>query len=184
MVPQPWRVKPRNPTLLRSSAPTLRPELGVFQPRRHSRHKRPQRASVSGAAEGNPRPPGSAVGFAERLWETPAPEVEDQNEPLAGGSRSRFPPFERRYAKPPAAALLTGQAVRELASAAPSPSMLIVCFGGERGLCPPLPCKGKSVFPSFLRSPSARSVQDRRGSAPGGFCVAPSAPPRAGVPPG
>ena len=27
MVPQPWRVKPRNPTLLRSSAPTLRPEL-------------------------------------------------------------------------------------------------------------------------------------------------------------
>ena len=50
-------------------------------------------ASVSGAAEGNPRPPGSAVGFAEDLWETPAPEVEDQNEPLAGGSRSRFPPF-------------------------------------------------------------------------------------------
>lgn len=39
-----------------------------------------------------------------------------QAEQLAGRSRSRLPPFGRRYAKPPAAALLTGQVARELAS--------------------------------------------------------------------
>ncbi len=39
-----------------------------------------------------------------------------QAEQLAGRSRSRLPPSGRRYAKPPAAALLTGQVARELAS--------------------------------------------------------------------
>lgn len=43
--------------------------------------------------------------------------MENQNEPLAGASRSRFPADRRRYAEPPAAVLLTGQAVRERASA-------------------------------------------------------------------
>lgn len=40
----------------------------------------------------------------------------EETEQLAGRSRSRLPPFGRRYAKPPAAALLTGQVARELAS--------------------------------------------------------------------
>ncbi len=39
--------------------------------------------------------------------------------PLAGGSRSRVPPFRRRYADAPAAALLTGLGAGELASQAP-----------------------------------------------------------------
>lgn len=102
---------------------------------------------MSGAAEGNPRPPGSAVGFAEGLWEIPAPEVEDQNEPLAGGSRSRFPPFGRRYAKPPAAALLTGQAVANWLRLRLRPVCSFVCFSGERARCPLFPCKGKIGLP-------------------------------------
>lgn len=40
----------------------------------------------------------------------------EETEQLAGRSRSRLPPSGRRYAKPPAAALLTGQVARELAS--------------------------------------------------------------------
>lgn len=40
----------------------------------------------------------------------------EEREQLAGRSRSRLPPSGRRYAKPPAAALLTGQVARELAS--------------------------------------------------------------------
>ena len=39
-----------------------------------------------------------------------------QAEQRAGRTRSRLLPFGRRYAKPPAAALLTGQVARELAS--------------------------------------------------------------------
>lgn len=44
------------------------------------------------------------------------PMNSEEAEQLAGRSRSRLPPFGRRYAKPPAAALLTGQVARELAS--------------------------------------------------------------------
>jgi len=43
------------------------------------------------------------------------PMNSEEAEQLAGRSRSRLPPFGRRYAKPPAAALLTGQVARELA---------------------------------------------------------------------
>lgn len=72
----------------------------------------------------------------------------DQMEPLAGGSRSRFPPLGGANAKPPTAALLTGQAVRKLASAAPAPGMLICLFlRGKEGAARLSPNKAKIGLP-------------------------------------